>query len=708
MKQVVQPLSAGAVVVIEVPMPIAGPTELLVQTAASVISSGTERAMTSLAQSSLLAKAKARPDLVRQVVTKARRDGIGDTARALRSRLGGDLPLGYSAAGVVLEVGEHVSGVAVGQLVATGGAGKANHAEVQAVPGLLCVPLPESVGPADGAFATIASIALHGLRLAEAGPGSKVVVVGLGLVGQLALRLAMASGCDAAGIDVQDFAVELARTSGATAWNEAGSETTEAILDWSRGRGADAVLIASSGHSSEVVRRVPALCRDRASIVVVGDVGLDLDRRPLYEKELSVRVARSYGPGRYERSYEEWGVDISPGQVRWTEGRNLEAVIDLLAAERLRVADLVTHRFPVERAAEAYALIETKAEPYVGIQLTYSSEAIRDQPVILRRAKPARGELGVGLIGAGAFASGMLVPALKEAGFSRLVAVGSASGLSARRLGERMGFERAVSGSEAVYKDLDVDVVFIATAHDRHAEFAAAALRAGKHVYCEKPLALTEEELDDVRMAWQESDKVLFVGFNRRWSKAVCLVRDHFEGAQRPLVLTYTVSAGSVPESHWYHDRRQGGRLLGEVVHFVDTCAAVVGADPVDVRTLTSQTKETMLDDNLVLSLRYPDGSTAAITYAAGGHQSTPKERLEVLGGGLSAVITNFSHVSLNGKEVRARLDGKGHVAAAASFRRLLIAPDPAVTTSAIASSRAILDAVSQLGSPAAPRGTHV
>jgi predicted dehydrogenase len=271
-----------------------------------------------------------------------------------------------------------------------------------------------------------------------------------------------------------------------------------------------------------------------------------------------------------------------------------------------------------------------------------------------------------------------------------------------------MGFERAVSGSEAVYKDPDIDVVFIATAHDRHAEFAAAALRAGKHVYCEKPLALTEEELDDVRTAWQQSGRVLFVGFNRRWSKAVCLVREHFEGAQHPFVLTYTVSAGSVPESHWYHDRRQGGRLLGEVVHFVDTCGAVIGSDPVDVRTLTSQTKETMLDDNLVVSLRYPDGSTAAITYAAGGHQSTPKERLEVLGGGRSAVITNFSHVSLNGKEVRARLDGKGHVAAAAAFRRLLIAPDPTVTTSAIASSQAILDAVSQLGSPAAQRGTHV
>ncbi|MHB1533046.1 MAG: bi-domain-containing oxidoreductase [Acidimicrobiales bacterium] len=681
------------------PQPIAGPTEVLVRTAASVVSSGTERAVTSLAQSSLLAKAKARPDLVRQVVTKARRDGIGATTRAVRSRLGGDLPLGYSAAGVVVKVGEHVSGIAVGQLVATGGAGKANHAELQAVPGLLCVALPQDVRAEDGAFATISAIALHGLRLAEVGPGSKVVVVGLGLVGQLALRLAMASGCDAAGIDVQDFAVERARTAGATAWTDAGAETTDAVLEWSRGRGADAVLIASSGHSSDVVRRVPALCRDRATVVVVGDVGLDLDRRSLYEKELSVRVARSYGPGRHERSYEEWGVDLPPGQVRWSEGRNLEAVVDLLASKRLKVADLVTHRFPIENAAEAYALIETRAEPYIGVQLTYGTGVVADRPVALRNVGRVQGEPGVGLIGAGAFASGVLLPALKEAGFTRFVAVASASGLSAKRLGERMGFERAVSGAETVYEDPDVDVVVIVTAHDSHAELATAALRAGKHVYCEKPLALTEEELADVSAAWQASGRVLFVGFNRRWSKAVRIAREHFEGGEGPLVLTYRASAGSISESHWYHDRRQGGRLIGEVCHFVDTCGAVVGSDPVDVRALASGNKSPLLEDNLVMTLRYQDGSTAAITYSSAGHHSTPKERLEVLGRGKSAVIDDFARVSLDGKVVRGHLDGKGHSRTATAFRRLLVTPDSVVTVSSLESSKAVIEAVTQITS---------
>lgn len=697
-----QPLSGGAVEVIDVPRPVAGPTEVLVQTAASVISSGTERAVTSLAQSSLLAKAKARPDLVRQVAAKARRDGVGPTVRAVRSRLGGDLPLGYSAAGVVLEVGEHVRGIAVGQLVATGGAGKANHAEVQAVPGLLCLPLPERVRPDDAAFGAIASIALHALRLAEVGPGSKVVVVGLGLVGQLALRLAAASGCDTAGIDVESFPVERAAASGTTAWVDSGPDTTAAILEWSRGRGADAVLITSSGRSSEVARRVPELCRDRAGVVVVGDVGLDLDRRSLYEKELSVRVARSYGPGRYERSYEEWGVDLPPGQVRWSEGRNLEAVVDLLASDRLRVADLVTQRFPIERAAEAYTLIEAKNEPYLAIQLTYGSAPVADRSVALRSARPARGEPGVGLIGAGAFASGVLMPSLKQAGFSRFVTVASASGLSARRLGEQMGFERAVSGAEAVYKDPEVDVVVIATAHDSHAELAAVALRAGKHVYCEKPLALTMDELDDVRAAWEDSSQVLFVGFNRRWSKAVRLVREHLDGRRGPLVLTYRVSAGSLSESHWYQDRRQGGRLIGEVCHFVDTCGAIIGADPVAVCALASGKTEPMLAEDLVVSLRYPDGSTAAITYASGGHPSTPKERLEVLGGNKTAVIEDFTRVSLDGKVVRDRLDGKGHGSAATSFRRSLVAPEAGVTFAALGSSRAVIDAVGQLRGTAA------
>ncbi|HUP68386.1 MAG TPA: zinc-binding alcohol dehydrogenase, partial [Acidimicrobiales bacterium] len=423
MRQVVQPLSGGAVEVLEVPRPSIDGTEVLVRTVASVISSGTERALTSLAQSSLLAKARARPDLVRQVIRKAKAEGVVQASRAVRSRLESDLPLGYSAAGVVVEVGRHVSGLVPGQMVATAGAGKANHAEYQAVPGLLCAVVPAGVEAEEAAFATIASIALHGLRLAELGPGAKIVVLGLGLVGQLAVRLAQASGLDVAGIDVAEHPLSLARGSGALALAERGSETTDAVLEWSRGRGADAVLVCAASSSSDLVARTPALARDRAPVVIVGDVGVHLERTPFYEKELSLRFARSYGPGRYERAYEEWGIDYPAGQVRWTEGRNLEAVLDLLASRRLAVADLITHRFPIEKAPDAYELIERREEPCVGVVLTYSGadEASAGAPVRLR-APAGGGATGVGLVGAGAFASTVLVPGLKAAGFERFVA----------------------------------------------------------------------------------------------------------------------------------------------------------------------------------------------------------------------------------------------------------------------------------------------
>ena len=331
MKQVVQPLAGGQVEVLDVPRPVPDATEVLVHTVASVISSGTERAITALAQASLLTKARARPDLVRQVVRKARTEGIAATTRTVRSRLADDLPLGYSAAGIVVEAGTAVTGVRPGQLVATGGAGKANHAEFQTVPGLLCAPVPDSVPAEDAAFTTIASIALHGIRLADVGPGSKVAVLGLGLIGQLTARLAIASGCEVVGIDPAEFPRRTAAGSGVLALDECGDSTTDQVLTWSRGRGADAVLVCAAGRSSDAMARIPALCRDRATVVIVGDVGLQLSRTPFYERELSLRFARSYGPGRYEPSYEAWGVDFPAGQVRWTEGRNFEAVLDLLA-----------------------------------------------------------------------------------------------------------------------------------------------------------------------------------------------------------------------------------------------------------------------------------------------------------------------------------------------------------------------------------------
>ena len=700
MKQIVQPVSGGPVTLLDVPCPVPEQTEVLVRTVCSVISPGTERAVTALAQSSLLAKARARPDLVRQVVRKARSEGLAATRQTVLGRLAQDVPLGYSAAGLVLETGSAVTGVRPGQLVVTGGAGKASHAEFQVVPGLLCAPVPAGVEAQDAAFTTIAAIALHALRIAEAGPGSKVVVVGLGLIGQLAARLAMAAGCDVAGIDPAGYPRTVAAGSGVLALDERGEETTEQVLAWSRGRGADAVLVCAAGPSPAAVMRVPPLCRDRAGVVIVGDVGLQINRTPFYERELSLRFARSYGPGRYDPSYEAWGVDYPAGQVRWSEGRNFEAVLDLLAAGRLAVSDLVTHAFEIARAPEAYRLIEQRGEPYLAIRLDYQGGADPRGPVQVRRPPGASAGTaaavapGLGLIGAGAFATGTLLPALRAGGFGRLVAVASASGLTATRAAQRHGFEQAVVGPDAVLADPDVTAVVIATPHDTHASLAVRGLAAGRDVWCEKPVALTEDELDAVRDAWLESGRVLAVGFNRRWSPAVAAARQALSGIAAAKLVSYRIAAGPVPDGHWYRDRRMGGRLLGEVCHFVDTAQALVGAPIEDVTALPGGGPGGAADD-AVVALRFADGSLASIGYGS-AIPSAGKEWIEVHAGAHRVVIDDFRSVAVDGRRLWKGRPDKGHHALAAAFRRAVAGELRLPTEDLLATMRATIRAAGQ------------
>jgi predicted dehydrogenase/threonine dehydrogenase-like Zn-dependent dehydrogenase len=701
-KQIVQPVSGGPVTLLDVPCPVPEPTEVLVRTVSSVISPGTERAVTALAQSNLLAKARARPDLVRQVVRKARTEGVGATRQAVLGRLAQDVPLGYSAAGIVLETGSMVSGVRPGQLIVTGGAGKAGHAEFQVVPGLLCAPVPAGVTAQDAAFTTIAAIALHGLRIAEAGPGSKVVVVGLGLIGQLAARLAMAAGCDVAGIDPAAYPRDVATRTGVLALDECGAETTEQVLAWSRGRGADAVLVCAVGPSPAAVMRVPPLCRDRAAVVIVGDVGLQLSRTPFYERELSLRFARSYGPGRYDPSYESWGVDYPAGHIRWSEGRNFEAVLDLFAAGRLAVGDLVTHAFGIDRATEAYRVIEERAEPYLAIRIDYPGATDPRGRVQLRQASDAAVgrnavEPGVGLIGAGAFATGTLLPALRAGGFSRLVAVASASGLTATRAAQRHGFEKAAPGADAVLADPDVSVLVIATPHDTHASLTTRALAAGRHVWCEKPAALTEDELDAVRTAWLESGRVLTVGFNRRWSPAVAAARQALARVAAAKLVVYRVAAGPVPDGHWYRDRRQGGRLLGEVCHFVDTAQALVGAAIEAVTALPGGGPGGEADD-AVVTLRFADGSLASIGYGS-AIPSAAKEWIEVSAGSHRIVIDDFRSVTLDGRRLWKGRQDKGHSALAKAFRQAVGGEAGLPTGEMLATMRATIRAASGQGS---------
>ncbi|HEV2241287.1 MAG TPA: Gfo/Idh/MocA family oxidoreductase [Streptosporangiaceae bacterium] len=718
MKSVVQPPNGGAVQVLDVPRPAAAPTEVLVRTIASVISPGTERAVTPLAQSSLLARARARPDLVRRVVRQARTEGIVTAAHAARGRLAGDLPLGYSAAGQVVEVGSAVSGLRAGQLVATGGAGKASHAEFQAVPGLLCAVVPDGVPAEDAAFATVAAIALHGLRLAEAGPGSKVVVIGLGLVGQLAARLAMVSGCDVVGIDPVPHARIVATGSGVLALDELGDATTDQVVAWSRGRGADAVLICAASPASAPVTRAPALCRDRAAVVIVGDVGLELDRAPLYERELSLRFARSYGPGRYDPSYEAWGVDYPAGQVRWTEGRNFEAVLDLLAAGRLRVSDLVTHRFGIGDAAAAYELIERRADPYLAIQLTYQPTPAADDRIMFRPpahspappplALPAPGSSpGVGWVGAGTFSTQTLMPAFRRAGFKHFVAVTSASGISARRAAERHNFEKALSRAFPVIDDPAVGIVVIATPHNTHAELATLALKDGRHVWCEKPLALTLDELGEVEAAWQASGRQLMIGFNRRWSPALAAAKRALARVPAPRFLVYRVAAGPVPEGHRYTDRRQGGRLLGEVCHFVDAAQALVGADIAETVSVLAgdghggpraSSGSLVPGNDAVVSLRFADGSLATICYGS-ALPTAGKEWIEITAGERRLVIDDFRSVKQDGQTLWRGRQDKGHNASATAFWKSVTGGPPLPTETMLATMRATIQAADIGGS---------
>lgn len=711
MRQVVQRVSGGPAEVIEVPRPVPGPAEVLVRTVASVISPGTERAVTELARASLLAKARARPDLVRQVVRKARAEGIGATTRAVRQRLAGDIPLGYSAAGIVVAAGAEVTGLRPGQLVATGGAGSASHAEFQAVPRLLCTPVPDGVTAQDAAFATIASIPLHALRLAQVGAGGKVVVIGLGLIGQLAGRIAMASGCDVAGIDPDGYARQAAAQAGMLALDETGDDTTALVRAWSRGRGADAVLVCAATRSGAPVSRAPALCRDRAAVVVVGDVGLEFSRALFYQAELSLLFARSYGPGRYEPTYEVQGVDYPAGQVRWTEGRNAEAVLDLLAAGRLAVPDLVTQRFGVAEAGAAYRLLADRTQPCLAIQLSYPEREEPDGPVRPlaaaagqagpRRTVPEDGRrpLGLGLIGAGSYAGNTLLPALRTAGFGRFVAVTSASGLSARRLAERYGFEKAVSGAAAVTGDPEVCVTVIATPHGTHAELTVSALAAGQHVWCEKPLALSEQEVDEVEKAWRESGHHLTVGFNRRWSPAVRAARAALAGVPAPKLVVYRVAAGEVPPGHWYGDPRHGGRVAGEVCHFIDTAAALVGYDIEDVGALAGGGPAAGGSGHgeVVVSLRFTDGSLATIAYGSASPVAG-KEWVEITAGERRVVIDDFRSVRAGGRVRWRGAQDKGQRGLAAAFYGAVHGGTPLPTEAMLASMRTTIAAAAKAG----------
>lgn len=649
MKQLLQNLKNGEALVEDVPVPTPRYGQALVRNEASLVSAGTERMVVSFAEKNLLGKARSRPDLVRQVLDKARREGLLPTVQAAFNRLDQPMALGYSSAGVIVALGEGMEGFQVGQRVACAGANYAVHAEYVSVPRNLLTPIPDGVSFEEAAFTTLGAIALHGLRLAEPQLGENVAVIGLGLLGLLTVQMAAAAGCHVLGIDLAADRVALAREFGVQAVLR--EEAEAAASAFTRGRGFDSIVICADTKSNDPVELAALIARDRARVVATGAVGLNFPRKIYYEKELSFVNSRSYGPGRYDPVYEEAGVDYPIGYVRWTEGRNFEAVLDLMAQKKLRVKPLITHRFPIERAAEAYAVITgKKQEPFLGVLITYPGEETAQPATVVRYPVTARADADVrlGVIGAGLFANATLLPVLKKVKGVQPVGIVSAGGLHAAHAAKKFGFAWAGSSVDELLADSQINTVAVLTRHDEHADLAVRALQAGKHVMVEKPLALSEEQLQAVRAALKEAETVLTVGFNRRFAPLAQRLAAFLEGRSEPLYAHYRVNAGYIPLNHWVHDPDQGGgRIIGEACHFIDFITFLVGAPPVRVTAQALPDGGKYHQDNVTMSFTFPDGSLGVVDYLANGDKSLPKERVEVFCGGKVALLDDFRRLEL-------------------------------------------------------------
>ena len=685
MKQVLQNARTGEIAVTEVPAPQLLPGCVLVRVATSVVSAGTERASSEFASKNLLQKAKARPDLVRDVLAKVQRDGVFSTLGAVRSRLDQPLALGYSSAGTVVAVGEGVKDIQVGNRIACAGAGYANHAEFACVPRLLLAKIASpDVSFEDAAFATLGAVALHGVRTAEAKLGDVVAVIGLGLLGQLSVQILKASGCRVIGFDINMERAELAAKLGADAVCHDASIFRDLCRQHTGGHGSDVVLIAAETASSDPVNLAGSVARDRAIVCAVGTVGLEIERKTFFEKELDFRISRSYGPGRYDAAFEQKGHDYPIGYVRWTETRNMEAFLDLLAARKLNLQAIISHRFPIKNALAAYDLITGKAgSSFLGVLISYPGQSEPTARVEMGSPRPGiaavKAKIGIGAIGAGVFAMNTLLPVIKEAGGAELAGVCAATGARSRNAAEKFGFRYCCTDENEILNDKSINAVVIATRHNLHARQVLQALGLGKHVFCEKPLCLIEEDLAEiVRQHAKARSAALMVGFNRRFSPMGQRLKAFFAAANEPLLMHYRVNAGFLAANHWTQDPEEGGgRILGEACHFVDFLTFLAGSWPVRVQTHALANNGLYSDDNLVLQIEFANSSQGTITYVANGDKSYSKERVEVFGGGAVGVLEDFRELELvrgGRRQVeRSRLtQDKGHRAEWDAFLKTL------------------------------------
>ncbi|HOT29048.1 MAG TPA: bi-domain-containing oxidoreductase [Candidatus Ozemobacteraceae bacterium] len=677
MRQILQSLKTGEIEIADIPVPTVKAGHLLIQSARSLISVGTERMLLDFGRAGWIDKARQQPDKVRQVFQKIRTDGLLATAESVMRKLDQPLALGYSNAGRVVAVGKGVTGFAAGDRVVSNG----NHADVVCVPENLCAKIPDGVGDDTASFTVIASIALEGIRLVQPTLGESVAVMGLGLIGLLTVQMLRANGCRVIGFDFDPSKVALAREFGAEAHDlKDGIDPVAAATAFSRGHGVDAVIITAATKSDDPIHQAPQMCRKRGRVVLVGVVGLNLSRDDFYKKEITFQVSCSYGPGRYEAEYEKKGLDYPIGFVRWTEQRNFEAVLDMMAAGSIRTEKLVTRVIAMDEAKKAYEAVAA-GENVLGLVLDYGQQInLERRSVILQPAAgiaAAPGKGITGFIGAGNFASGVLVPAFAAAG-AGLKTIASSGGVSGTHLGRKSGFRISTTDYRTIIDDPEIDTIAITTQHGTHAKFVCEALSAGKHVFVEKPLCLTWNELAEIEKAYQDAcaakPRILMVGFNRRFSPLVQTVKRLLDSQQEQKSIVMTVNAGAIPGDHWTQDEEAGGgRILGEACHFIDLIRFLVGAPILDVHTAVMRRKDTATPpDTVTVTITFSDGSLGVVNYFANGHKDYPKERLEAFSGGRILVLDNFRSLSGHGwpgfKGESLWAQDKGHAAGAKAF----------------------------------------
>lgn len=689
MKQLIQSFKTGELGLFDVPAPICQENGALVQTTVSLVSAGTEKMLVDFAKKSMLAKAKDRPDLVKQVVDKMKKEGVKNTLEKVFTKLDTPIPLGYSAAGRVLEVGANMSGLNVGDRVACGGAGYANHSEINYVPKNLMVKIPDGVDDIDASFVTVGAIALQGVRQTEPKLGERVAVMGLGLLGQLTVQLLKANGCKVIGSDVDSDKIALAKKLGADETCHAGDLIAKAN-EFSNGHGVDAVIIAASTSSNQPVIDAAEISRMRGRVVFLGMVGMDIPRNDYYKKEIDLRLSMAYGPGRYDPEYEEKGNDYPYDLVRWTEQRNFEAFLGLIEEGKITPKDLITHSYDFDDAMTAYDLLEGKIkEKYLGIVLKYKEEINLDEHKIVQRSDKAvsSDKVNVGLIGAGNFTKSVILPNMEKVGGYALVGLCTATGVSAQGTGKKYDFKYITTDADEIFNNIEINSVFVTTQHNDHAQKVIKAMQNGKHCFVEKPLCIYEEELDAIREAY-DGKSILQVGFNRRFSPMIQKMKAKLNGQ---VAINYRVNAGIIPKDVWIQDRTiGGGRIIGEVCHFIDTCSYLVGSDVASVYAATVQKSDQSIpdEDNVNITLNYANGSTATIAYYAYGGSAMPKEYIEAFGNGVSMQMTDFRELivysgSKANKSKSANQD-KGFKAEFEAFKSAVKSGDAAISFESI------------------------